>query len=103
MEYSYKPVDAAAASSVVILKDGRALEVRRGEKTTWAAGEEQKCWSSLEEWRASLPADAEVTEKSADMGGGAQKYGTTFAELGLSADVEIWARHVGSESIKRLL
>jgi len=42
-------------SSVVILRDGKALEVRRGEKTRWASGEERTTWPSMKAWLATLP------------------------------------------------
>ncbi len=42
-------------SSVVILSDGKALEVRRGEKTRWASGEERTTWPSMKAWLATLP------------------------------------------------
>jgi hypothetical protein len=42
-------------SSVVILSDGQALEVRRGEKTRWTSGEERTTWPSMKAWLATLP------------------------------------------------
>lgn len=42
-------------SSVVILKNGQALEVRRGEKTHWASGEERNMWPSMTAWLSTLP------------------------------------------------
>jgi hypothetical protein len=42
-------------SSVVILSDGKALEVRRGEKTRWTSGEERTTWPSMKAWLATLP------------------------------------------------
>ena len=58
-------------SSVVILADGRAMEIRRGEKTTFSAGE-RRFWPSLSEWMATLPDGAQVT-KSAGRPAGAGK------------------------------
>ena len=69
--YSYKPASATGslegASTVVTLRDGALLELRRGTKTKWsvlrdpAGTEPRKRWASLEEWKATLPAGAEVT------------------------------------------
>jgi hypothetical protein len=59
MKYSYK--GSAMKSSVVILADGRAMEVRRDEKTTFAEGE-RRIWASWAEWMGTLPDDAEVVE-----------------------------------------
>lgn len=42
-------------SSVVILNNGSALEVRRGEKTRWAAGEKRTTWPSITAWLSTLP------------------------------------------------
>jgi hypothetical protein len=64
MKYSYKGTEAEAASSVVILANGRAMEVRRGEKTTFAAGE-RRFWASWAEWVATLPDNAAVVESTA--------------------------------------
>lgn len=61
MKYSYKSTDPAAASSVVMLRDGRAMEIRRGDKTTFADGE-RRFWSSWSEWMATLPDGAAVIE-----------------------------------------
>jgi hypothetical protein len=64
-KYSYKPTDAAAASTVVLLKDGNLLEIRRGGKTTWGPGEERKRWASLSAWMESLPVGASITKSGA--------------------------------------
>lgn len=73
MKYSYKSSDsAAAASSVVILRDGRAMEVRCGEKTTFAAGE-RRFWTSLAEWMATLPDGAQITKKAGRPAGAGKK------------------------------
>lgn len=64
-KYSYKPADAAEASTVILLKDGSALEVRRGSKTTWTKGEGRRRWASLATWKETLPAEAQVTEGGA--------------------------------------
>lgn len=45
-------------SSVVVLKDGSCLEVRRGAKTKWSPGEERGRWPNVEAWTATLPAGA---------------------------------------------
>ncbi len=65
--YSYKPADGslAGASTAVTLKTGQLLELRREEKTRWRRGEERQRWATVEEWRASLPAGAEVKESGA--------------------------------------
>lgn len=57
-KYSFKSVEKK--SSVVVLKDGRVMELRRENKTCFAKGERQ-FWASLDEWKATLPAGAEVT------------------------------------------
>lgn len=57
MKCSYK--DNEIQSSVVVLADGRAMEVRRGEKTTFAKGE-RKEWSSLDDWIETLPPGARI-------------------------------------------
>jgi hypothetical protein len=49
------------ASTVVVMRDGRFLEVRRGEKTHWASGEPRGRWASLEEWMSTLPVGTNVT------------------------------------------
>jgi hypothetical protein len=49
---SYKIGDFA--SSVVVLADGRAMEVRRGKKTRFNTGE-RTFWPSVDAWKASLP------------------------------------------------
>lgn len=50
------------SSSVIVLRDGRAMEVRRTEKTVFAEGERQY-WPSLDAWKATLPLDeGEVIE-----------------------------------------
>jgi hypothetical protein len=69
--YSYKPASATGslegASTVLTLKTGELLELRRGAKTKWsvlrdpAGTEPQKRWASLEEWKATLPEGATVT------------------------------------------
>ena len=51
-------------SSVVILADGRAMEVRRDEKTTFAPGE-RRIWASWAAWMGTLPDGAEVVESGA--------------------------------------
>lgn len=62
--YSYKPASGLeGASTVVPLKDGGFLEVRRGSKTRWADGEERRVWETLDAWKATLPADAVVVER----------------------------------------
>jgi len=43
-------------SSVVVLKDGRAMEVRRGEKTTFYKADPPRIyWPTLDAWKATLP------------------------------------------------
>lgn len=63
MKYSYKSSDPTAASSVVILRDGRAMETRRGDQTAFAE-KERRFWPSLTEWMATLPDGAQVTKKA---------------------------------------
>lgn len=62
--YSYKPSRGLeGASTVVPLCTGGFLEVRRGTKTLWNDSDERRTWPTLEEWKATLPADATVIEK----------------------------------------
>ena len=66
--YSYKPASGVlteGASTVVTLKTGELLELRRGQKTYWAADEPRHRWATLEEWKATLPADAEIKVRAA--------------------------------------
>ena len=72
MKYSYKGPEAAAASSVVILRDGRAMETRRGEQTAFAE-KERRFWTSLAEWMATLPDGAQVTKKAGRPAGAGKK------------------------------
>lgn len=69
-KYSYKPTNTAAASTVILLKDRAALEVRRGTKTRWAPGETRVRWPSLAAWKESLPADAQITKSAATSSSG---------------------------------
>ena len=55
VKISYKNGDDQR--SVVLLKDGVAMEVRRGQKTKWASGEERGSWQSMNAWAATLPAE----------------------------------------------
>lgn len=61
MKYSYKGTETK--SSVVILTDGRAMEVRWGEKTTFVKGE-RRTWTSLSEWMGTLPDGAQITKSA---------------------------------------
>ena len=63
--YAYKPATGGfeGASTVVPLKEGGFLEVRRGEKTRWVHGDERRVWDTLEEWKASLPEGAVIEER----------------------------------------
>jgi hypothetical protein len=66
--YSYKPASGVlteGASTVVTLRTGELLELRRGEKTRWAVDEARHKWATLEEWKATLPADAEIKVRAA--------------------------------------
>jgi hypothetical protein len=63
MKYSCKSLDPAAASSVVILRDGRAMEIRRGDQTAFAE-KERRFWPSLTEWMATLPDGATVVKSA---------------------------------------
>jgi hypothetical protein len=67
-KYSYKPANPTESSSIVILRDGAALEIRRGTKTSWPAGEERQRWPSLEAWIATLPAGAQPVNTSGTKG-----------------------------------
>ena len=65
--FSYKPATGSleGASTVVPLKAGGFLEVRRGDKTRWAPGEARQTWATLDEWKATLPSDAVIQERGA--------------------------------------
>jgi hypothetical protein len=56
-KFSFK--NAEMQSTVVVLRDGRAMEVRRGE-LTGAAIPDRVYWASLAAWRAWLPEGAQV-------------------------------------------
>jgi hypothetical protein len=57
MKYSY--THANKTYSVVALKDGSILEIRRGERTFPAEDKaDQQTWASLDAWKATWPADA---------------------------------------------
>lgn len=49
-------------SSVVVLKDGCAMEVRRGENTKFTSAEPRRYWPSLDAWKATLPEGAPVVK-----------------------------------------
>lgn len=51
------------ASSVVVLKDGRAMEVRRGKVTRFHDGVGRQYWPTVDDWKATLPEGAEVNEE----------------------------------------
>lgn len=59
-KYSFNNGDAASRSTVIVLKDGRAMELRRGSRTRFAEGE-RTFWPSLEAWRASLPGGTDTS------------------------------------------
>jgi len=52
---AYISPDGEIRSSVIILKNGEALEIRRNEKTKWGPEEERQRWSTMTEWTSSLP------------------------------------------------
>lgn len=57
MSATIRYVNGDVKSTVVILKDGRAMEVRRGETTDWSApgpGSARLVWSSMAAWAAQL-------------------------------------------------
>ena len=57
MSATIRYVNGDVKSTVVILKDGRAMEVRRGETTDWSApgpGSARIVWSSMAAWAAQL-------------------------------------------------
>lgn len=66
--YSYKPVAAeGVASTVLALASGELLELRRGETTRrWSTVGGRRRWASLEEWKATLPADAVINVREPD-------------------------------------
>jgi hypothetical protein len=53
------------ASSVVVLKDGSVLEVRRGKETRFIGMERQR-WPTVDAWKATLPAAATVKTDGAE-------------------------------------
>lgn len=68
---AYISPDGETRSSVIILKSGEALEIRRNEKTKWGPEEERGCWSSMTEWVSSLPREwASVEEWRKSKGSG---------------------------------
>jgi hypothetical protein len=66
-------------SSVILLKDGRAMEVRRGDKTVFAAAEPRTFWATLNAWIATLPAGgvAAIKASSGAVAAPADRYATT--------------------------
>ena len=60
-------------SSVILLKDGRAMEVRRGDKTIFNAADARIYWPSLDAWKATLPEGWVAAIKE---GGPSEKYAT---------------------------
>lgn len=65
-------------SSVILLKDGRAMEVRRGEKTVFAAAEPRTYWPTLNAWIATLPVGGVAAIKaSSGAVAPAERYATT--------------------------
>ena len=54
---AYISPDGEIRSSVIILKNGEALEIRRNDKTKWGPEEERGRWSSMTEWTSSLPGE----------------------------------------------
>jgi hypothetical protein len=68
------------ASSVVVLKDGRAMEVRRGKVTDFTYGPtERQYWPTVDAWKATLPEGAEVKEdlRASTAKASADKWATT--------------------------
>ena len=64
------------ASSIVVLKDGRAMEVRRGKVTVFTYGPtERQYWPTVDAWKATLPEGAEVKEDLRGAGASAAKAG----------------------------
>jgi hypothetical protein len=65
-------------SSVILLKDGRAMEVRRGDKTVFAAAAPRTFWATLNAWIATLPAGGVAAIKaSSGAVASADRYATT--------------------------
>ena len=65
-------------SSVVVLKDGRAMEVRRGEKTTfYKADPPRQYWPSLDAWKATLPEGGVAAIKESGRPTPADRFATT--------------------------
>ena len=56
-------VNGEKKSSVVMLKSGTVMEVRRDTKTKWAPGEVRGYWPSMAAWAASLPREWASVEK----------------------------------------
>ena len=56
-------VNGEKKSSVVMLKSGTVMEVRRDTKTKWAPEEVRGCWPSMAAWAASLPREWASVEK----------------------------------------
>jgi hypothetical protein len=51
------------ASSVVVLKDGRAMEVRRGKTTSFYGDVKRQFWPTVDDWKATLPEGAAIKEE----------------------------------------
>jgi hypothetical protein len=84
--YSYKPATASGslegASTVLALKTGELLELRRGETTRrWSAVGGRRKWASLDEWKATLPADAVINIRAPEEDTTTATASTDFARV----------------------
>jgi hypothetical protein len=62
LSYKSGRADRAGDSTVVVLKNGELMEVRRGANTHYSADTVRNRWPTVDAWRATLPAGATITE-----------------------------------------
>lgn len=65
------------ASSVVVLGDGRAMEVRRGKVTSFYGDVKRTFWSTVDDWKATLPEGGVAAIKEEGRPTPADKWATT--------------------------
>lgn len=65
------------ASSVVVLGDGRAMEVRRGKITSFYGAMKRQFWPTVDDWKATLPEGGAAVIKEEGRPTPADKWATT--------------------------
>lgn len=65
------------ASSVVVLGDGRAMEVRRGKITSFYGDVKRTFWPTVDDWKATLPEGGAAVIKEEGHPARADKWATT--------------------------